>query len=390
MPIRILVTAGMVFSLFGNSSRAELLVYEGFDYEVNSNLRGKGGNSSGFIGSWKGDSVFRVAEGSLFDPAFRLDVSGQRAFGSTFNDNRDVNRSFPPIRESQVYISFLLRPERALGAGAWDGWFGWALRAGPGLLIGMPRNKDNYVMETIGSRGQQDTGFPVVESTSAMFVLRMDLLPGNDDLRLYVNPIPGEPEPALADAIKTDIDLGVPNRFSLTGPGAFSFDEFRIGTTFADVLPTSLTTCDLNSDNVCDVSDIDVLSEKIRAAELDVRIDFNQDGKLNDSDRVWFVHNLLETSLGDANLDGQFDSGDLVQVFRVGEYEDAIEMNSTWPDGDWDGDGDFTTSDLVAAFNDGGYQLSAAAVPEPNGIGMMTIALALTAVSSSRRRGRRF
>ena len=42
---------------------------------------------------------------------------------------------------------------------------------------------------------------------------------------------------------------------------------------------------------------------------------------------------------GDANLDGAFDSGDLVQIFATGEYEDDQSGNSTWADGDWNCDG---------------------------------------------------
>jgi hypothetical protein len=69
--------------------------------------------------------------------------------------------------------------------------------------------------------------------------------------------------------------------------------------------------------------------------------------------------------LGDADLNGSFDSTDLVQVLAFGEYEDGVELNSTWLTGDWDGDGDFTSGDLVVALADGGYEAGAAAVPEP-------------------------
>ncbi len=75
----------------------------------------------------------------------------------------------------------------------------------------------------------------------------------------------------------------------------------------------------------------------------------------------YLVHEILSTTVGDANLDRVFDSSDLVQVFVAGEYEDNVIGNSGWADGDWDCDGDFTTSDLVAAFQDGGYV--AAAIP---------------------------
>lgn len=65
---------------------------------------------------------------------------------------------------------------------------------------------------------------------------------------------------------------------------------------------------------------------------------------------------------GDSNGDGIFNSSDLVQVFRSGEYEDDIAGNSTFEEGDWNGDGDFTTLDLVSAFRLGGYVAAARSV----------------------------
>ncbi|MCA9211800.1 MAG: trypsin-like serine protease [Planctomycetales bacterium] len=64
---------------------------------------------------------------------------------------------------------------------------------------------------------------------------------------------------------------------------------------------------------------------------------------------------------GDANLDGVFNSSDLVKLFQRGEFEDSIQGNSNWQDGDWDGDGDFTTRDLVLAFQYGSYEQTMAA-----------------------------
>jgi hypothetical protein len=69
-----------------------------------------------------------------------------------------------------------------------------------------------------------------------------------------------------------------------------------------------------------------------------------------------------------------FDSTDLVQVLAFGEYEDGVELNSTWLTGDWGGDGEFTSGDLVVALADGGYEV-AAAVPEPNGVLLALLAL---------------
>lgn len=59
--------------------------------------------------------------------------------------------------------------------------------------------------------------------------------------------------------------------------------------------------------------------------------------------------------VGDANQDGLFNSADLIAIFQAGEYEDAIEDNSTFAEGDWNGDGDFDSADLVLAFQAGMY-----------------------------------
>ena len=58
---------------------------------------------------------------------------------------------------------------------------------------------------------------------------------------------------------------------------------------------------------------------------------------------------------GDSNLDGVFNSSDLVYVFSQGKYE-TNELAS-WADGDWNGDGSFDTQDLVFTFQHGYYSL---------------------------------
>lgn len=67
---------------------------------------------------------------------------------------------------------------------------------------------------------------------------------------------------------------------------------------------------------------------------------------------------LLQYELlpGDANLDGSFDSADLVHLFQLGEYEDSLAGNSSKATGDFDGNGEFETSDLVLAFQQGTYE----------------------------------
>jgi hypothetical protein len=76
-----------------------------------------------------------------------------------------------------------------------------------------------------------------------------------------------------------------------------------------------------------------------------------------------------EIGAGDANLDRQFDSEDLVQVLAAGQYEDSLPDNSHWASGDWNADGEFDSGDLVLALQTGSYEFqvpatSVSAVPE--------------------------
>jgi hypothetical protein len=98
-------------------------------------------------------------------------------------------------------------------------------------------------------------------------------------------------------------------------------------------------------------------------------LDQNDDGSLDQIDRTIWVKDHKGTWFGDADLNGQFDTADLVAVFQIGEYEDLVPHNSSWSEGDWDGNGDFEMSDFIFALQDGGYErgsLLARAVPEPS------------------------
>ncbi len=128
-------------------------------------------------------------------------------------------------------------------------------------------------------------------------------------------------------------------------------------------------TGDFNGDGQLDATDLELLSTKILGQANDTAYDVNADSKVDLSDRLQWVESLKKTWIGDANLDGKFDSADFVGVFAAGEYEDAVAGNSTWQEGDWNGDADFTSADFVSAFAGGGYEQGAraavSAVPEP-------------------------
>ncbi len=227
-------------------STAAVIAGDAFDYSpAGSNLIGKDGNgSTGFAGAWFGSDSFDLASGSLTDPGGALPVDGNRVTCASYGGNRDAHRLFDTtigLHDTTIYFSFLMRPEGTLGGGAWDGWFGWALRGEdarfPDLFLGKPSYNERYVIESAGGAGQIVTSEPTVVGQTAFFVLRADFTAGADTFRLYVNPTPGAAEPTTADAVLTGLNLGAPRGVSLTGPGAFSFDEFRVTTTFGEAAP---------------------------------------------------------------------------------------------------------------------------------------------------------
>lgn len=85
----------------------------------------------------------------------------------------------------------------------------------------------------------------------------------------------------------------------------------------------------------------------------------------------------VEQVMGDSNLDGTFDSGDLVTVFIAGKYE--TDQVARWTEGDWSNDRSFDTNDFVFALQWGQYAEApvAAVVPEPSAIVLMLMGLLL-------------
>ena len=135
---------------------------------------------------------------------------------------------------------------------------------------------------------------------------------------------------------------------------------------------------DFNNNGVYDAEDIDLLSGAASQGTNPAAFDLTNDGLVNEDDRIEWVTGFANTYFGDADLDGQFDSGDFVTVFIAGKYESGAQAG--WAEGDWNGDAVFTSSDFVSAFADGGYEQgprpAMAAVPEPSSLLLMLVAMA--------------
>ena len=129
---------------------------------------------------------------------------------------------------------------------------------------------------------------------------------------------------------------------------------------------------DLDQNGIVDARDIDFLAHAMGTNDPESRLDLDQSGVVEPKDVHFLVENILHTWIGDVNLDGEFNTTDLVEVFRSGQFEDEIENNSSWAEGDWNADLDFTTGDLVSAFQDGGFERgkrnAAIDIPEPSSL----------------------
>jgi hypothetical protein len=126
-------------------------------------------------------------------------------------------------------------------------------------------------------------------------------------------------------------------------------------------------TGDFDQSGALDAPDIDDLTGQSAGGTNNAVYDLNSDTFVNEADVNVWISDLFNSWVGDANLDGEFNSGDLVAVLATGTYE--ADVDSVWSSGDFNGDGRTNSTDLVAALAGGGYEAgpkaAVAAVPEP-------------------------
>jgi hypothetical protein len=122
---------------------------------------------------------------------------------------------------------------------------------------------------------------------------------------------------------------------------------------------------DFDGDGKLTANDINLLSAAL--GTTNAQFDLDKNGTVTLADHAVWAHDLAKTYYGDANLDKEFNSSDLVFTLAAGTYE--VDIAAGWESGDFNGDARFNSSDLVVSLADGGYELgprqAVQSVPEP-------------------------
>jgi hypothetical protein len=233
------IVVGLIVAFKAGQANAALIAFDDFNYTaVGDDLNGQsGGGSFGFSGPWTGNTTFNIGNGSLTSPTGQPIGTANSMSGVVVGENRDIGRTLStPLgaQDTTVYFSFLMRPNGTLHQGFANGWFGFVLRGGAPVVVGMGSFTDQYGVEVAGTFDLSSK--TAVVGTADFFVLRVDFTEGLDSARLFINPPVGN-EPATASAEVLSNNIVSVTSIDLSGPGAFSFDTLSIGTTWADVAP---------------------------------------------------------------------------------------------------------------------------------------------------------
>ncbi len=227
---------------------AGLIVYDGFNYTpVGDPISGKsGGGDFGWSGAWMGSQAagYFVGAGSLKSPSVDEPTPGNMLSTGVSNSNKGTLRNLAtPLGAPGTtdYFSFLMQPTGVVGNGFDDGHMGFSILGTLNqLYAGKPGvgavNPNLYDIETQGGITRSPTTVDAVSGQTVLMVVRADFTAVNDTFTLYINP-PSTAEPAVPNAVLGGYSVGTVTALQVSGPGAFNFDELRVGTTFASVVP---------------------------------------------------------------------------------------------------------------------------------------------------------
>jgi hypothetical protein len=188
--------------------------------------------------------------------------------------------------------------------------------------------------------------------------------------------MPNEPQIRFVDE-SVNLEPGLPGvLFDANESGSsVTYRYVIVGNT---PIPGGQLACDFDGDGGCDTADIDALMNEVAAGTNGATFDVNGDGLVDDGDRdAWLARAGLlngfsaEYLVGDANLDGTVDAGDLNALALTWQSD-----NHNWTNGNFTG-GDTNAADLneLALNWQQSVPAAAQAVPEPASMCLLLLAL---------------
>jgi hypothetical protein len=276
--IRIGATFASVTPTSNNSSDPNLISWEPFAYNQGFSTGVLDGqpndgtqDSNGWdnvtwdgAGLFSGETNFTMLAGSLSDPSGKLLTSGNSVHTASTNNSffgtgrYNVYTVLPAkTNANPTYYSFLLRVDNLGSTNIGTSGAAYLSIFGPAnnnLLVGYLFGSSAWGLQS--STNQNLSTVPVVSNQTALLVVRANYAPpGNPfPILLYVNPTPGAPEPATANATNIWTQMPEQNGLALVvqNGAAATFDEIRVGTNYADVTPA--VTVNTNAFNITSVA----------------------------------------------------------------------------------------------------------------------------------------
>jgi hypothetical protein len=234
----------LTVALGASRAEAALIAYEPFDYPANEPLVGQT-NGTGFVEPWSsGGFNARLFDLANMKPGV-LQYSGLATRGSNHVEVDAVPATRSGIAglgrllatnlaepSATYYLSFLHRPDGE------EEYSAVVLGTGQGkeLSVGKSGSVRQYHVSQRGGQNRVYSRVEPVVGKTVFIVVKMEFKDGPDRFTLYMNPSPGKPEPPTA-VVKDDLDLEDADSLFLYSRGAWSVDEIRLGTTWADVTP---------------------------------------------------------------------------------------------------------------------------------------------------------
>ena len=231
------VAVAIVLSL-GTAARAQLVASDTFNYTPGGTLSGSGG--TGWSGAWTGNAN-TITAGLTYPGLADSASNAVTTSGSGSGSFRTLSAAQTSSDASPIYVAFLVRAVSSnFGPGTGD-YAGLSLFQGTGnerFFTGAPYQTSTYGFDDQGGNVVV-TGPAITPAATHLLVYRF----GASRIDFYADPTPGQPLPATSTGSTNKGVITFDTIRIQAGTGAnvnMSFDELRIGSSFASVAPAAV------------------------------------------------------------------------------------------------------------------------------------------------------